>query len=138
MGRLGAYLTRLESFRQAGKYVRGLLSDLPRTNCWPPAERAGDHTVDRMQRLLERASWNTFDAMDAALAKRRDGACFSCFIPEHTPTALSMLAVCAVTATPEPTPNRHPHRTGQISHDRRSRPHSTHRDRGQTPVQPVH
>jgi len=64
MGRLGAYFTRVEPFRQAGKYVRGLLSDLPRKNCWTLAEYAGDRTPDRMQRLLERASWNTFNAMD--------------------------------------------------------------------------
>lgn len=40
------------------------MSDLPRKNCWTLAEYAGDRTPDRMQRLLERASWKTFDAMD--------------------------------------------------------------------------
>src|SRR5579859_8136037 len=40
------------------------MSDLPRRNCWTLAEYAGERTPDRMQRLLERASWNTFDAMD--------------------------------------------------------------------------
>src|SRR2546430_15160232 len=65
MGRLGAYFTRVEPLRQAGKYVRGLLSDLPRKNCWTRAEYAGDRTPDRMQRLLERASWDTFPVMGA-------------------------------------------------------------------------
>jgi SRSO17 transposase len=48
---------------QAGKYVRGLLSHLPRKNCWTLAEYAGDATPDRMQRLLERASWDSTAAM---------------------------------------------------------------------------
>jgi hypothetical protein len=63
MGRLGPQFTRVEPFQQAGKYVRGLMSDLPRKNCWTLAEYVGDRTPDRMQRLLERASWNTFTAM---------------------------------------------------------------------------
>src|SRR5439155_27142330 len=64
MGRLGEYFTRVEPVRQAGKYVRGLMSDLPRKNCWTLAEYAGDRTPDRMHRLLERASWNTLEVMD--------------------------------------------------------------------------
>jgi SRSO17 transposase len=63
MGRLGAHFARVEPFTQAGKYVRGLLSDLPRKNCWTLAEHAGDRTPDRMQRLLERARWDTLAAM---------------------------------------------------------------------------
>jgi hypothetical protein len=49
---------RVEPFVQAGKYVRGLMSDLPRKNSWTLAEYAGDATPDRMQRRLERASWD--------------------------------------------------------------------------------
>ena len=64
LGRMGAHFARMEPFAQAGKYVRGLLSALPRKNCWTLAEYAGDRTPDRMQRLLERASWNTLEAMD--------------------------------------------------------------------------
>jgi SRSO17 transposase len=63
MGRLGVHFTRVEPLVQAGKYVRGLLSDLPRKNCWTLAEYAGDATPDRMQRLLERAAWDTMAAM---------------------------------------------------------------------------
>src|ERR671931_2374163 len=62
-GRLGVHFARVEPFAQAGKYVRGLMSDLPRKNCWTLAEYAGDATPDRMQRLLERASWDTMAAM---------------------------------------------------------------------------
>jgi SRSO17 transposase len=65
VGRFGPFFARVEPLRQAGKYVRGLMSDLPRKNCWTLAECAGDRTPDRMQRLLERASWNTFAAMEA-------------------------------------------------------------------------
>jgi hypothetical protein len=53
----------MEPLPQAGKYVRGLLSDLPRKNCWTLAEYAGDATPDRMRRLLERASWDMMAAM---------------------------------------------------------------------------
>jgi SRSO17 transposase len=73
IGRLGPLFARPQPFRQAGKYVRGLMSDLPRKNCWTMAEYAGDTTPDRMQRLLQRASWDTF----AAMTKVRD------FVVEH-------------------------------------------------------
>jgi SRSO17 transposase len=73
MGRLGRHFARVEPFRQAGKYVRGLMSDLPRKNCWTLAEHAGDATPDRMQRLLERAAWDA----TAAMGTVRD------FVAEH-------------------------------------------------------
>jgi SRSO17 transposase len=63
MGRLGVHFARVEPFAQARKYVRVLMSDLPRKNCWTLAEYAWDRTPDRMQRLLERASWDTMAAM---------------------------------------------------------------------------
>jgi SRSO17 transposase len=73
MGRLGVHFARVEPFTQAGKYVRGLLSDLPRKNCSTLAEYAGDATPDPMRRLLQRASWDTLAAMDTV----RD------FVAEH-------------------------------------------------------
>jgi SRSO17 transposase len=45
------------------KYVRALMSDLPRKNCWTIAEHAGDATPGKMQHLLERAKWDTMAAM---------------------------------------------------------------------------
>jgi hypothetical protein len=63
MGRLGVHFARVEPFTEAGKYVLGLMSDLPRKNCWTLAEYTGDATPDRMQRLLERACWDTMAAM---------------------------------------------------------------------------
>lgn len=38
--------------------MEGLLSDLPRKNCWTIAEHAGDATPDGMQHLLSRAAWD--------------------------------------------------------------------------------
>ena len=49
---------RVEPWLQAGKYAAALMSDLPRRNGWTLAERAGDRTPDRMQRLLSRAVWD--------------------------------------------------------------------------------
>jgi SRSO17 transposase len=65
MAALGPHFARVEPFRQARKYITALIGDLPRKNCWTIAEYAGDATPDRMQRLLERASWDTFAAMNA-------------------------------------------------------------------------
>ena len=53
----------MEPWLQAGKYVAAVMSDLPRRNGWTLAERAGDRTPDRMQRLLSRAVWDTFAVM---------------------------------------------------------------------------
>jgi SRSO17 transposase len=54
---------RVEPWLQAGKYAAALMSDLPRRNGWTLAERAGDRTPNRMQRLLSRAVWDTVAAM---------------------------------------------------------------------------
>jgi SRSO17 transposase len=63
MAGLAPCFARVEPRRQARKYVTGLISDLPRKNCWALAEQAGDQTPDKMQRLLERAAWDAADAM---------------------------------------------------------------------------
>ena len=55
MSRIAGRFTRVESRRRARKLVLGLLSDLPRKNCWTIAEQAGDATPDGMQHLLARA-----------------------------------------------------------------------------------
>jgi hypothetical protein len=53
----------VEPWLQAGKYAAALMSDLPRRNGWTLAERAGDRTPDRMQRLLSRAVWDAAAAI---------------------------------------------------------------------------
>lgn len=56
--RLRPCFARVQPFDQAGKYMNGLISDLPRKNGWSIAEHAGDATPDRTQRLLNHAVWD--------------------------------------------------------------------------------
>ena len=62
-GLLAAHFTRWEPVQQAGKYIDGLMSDLPDKNCWSLAQHAGDAAPGKMQRLLERAVWDERAAM---------------------------------------------------------------------------
>lgn len=71
MGAMAGCFRRREPRLQARKYVRALLSDLPRKNCWTFAEHAGDPSPGRMQHLLERAKWDT----KAAMAQVRSFVC---------------------------------------------------------------
>jgi hypothetical protein len=48
----------VEPRRRARAFVLGLLSDLPRKNCWTLAEHAGDATPYGLQHLLSRAKWD--------------------------------------------------------------------------------
>jgi SRSO17 transposase len=63
MGALRGCFARTETWQQAGKYVSALVGELPRRNGWTIAQHAGDRSPDRMQRLLNRASWDTLAAM---------------------------------------------------------------------------
>jgi len=63
LARLGRVFTRRESRLQAGKYVEGVLGDLPRKNGWSLAQQAGDRSPDKMQRLLHHAVWDEHEAM---------------------------------------------------------------------------
>src|SRR3954447_9013092 len=65
MAAMAGCFRRWEPRLQAKKYVRALMSDLPRKNCWTIAEHAGDATPGKMQDLLERAKWDTMAAMAA-------------------------------------------------------------------------
>jgi SRSO17 transposase len=58
MGRVAGRFSRVEPRRRARAFVLGLLSDLPRKNCWTIAEHAGDRSPDGMQDLLSRAVWD--------------------------------------------------------------------------------
>ncbi len=64
MRRIAGRFTRVESRRRARKLVLGLLSHLPRKNCWTIAEWAGDRTPDGMQHLLGRAKWDADQVRD--------------------------------------------------------------------------
>ena len=50
---------RVEPRLRARAYVRGLLAPLASKNGWTLAEAAGNATPERMQRLLNRATWRT-------------------------------------------------------------------------------
>jgi SRSO17 transposase len=63
LGHRARVFARREPRLQAGRYVDGLLADLPRKNGWTLAEHAADATPDRMQRLLYRASSDETAAM---------------------------------------------------------------------------
>ena len=54
---------RTEPWLQAGKYVAGVMSQIPKRNGWTIAAHAGDRAPDKTQRLLSRAVWDTFAAM---------------------------------------------------------------------------
>ncbi|WAU86576.1 IS701 family transposase [Streptomyces sp. Qhu-G9] len=58
MGRISGRFARVEPRRQAKAMLFGLLSDLPRKNCWSIAEWAGQTSPDGMQHLLGRARWD--------------------------------------------------------------------------------
>jgi SRSO17 transposase len=56
--RIGPRFARVEPRRRIGAFLRGLLAELPRTNCWSIAEHAGEHDPRGMQRLLSQAVWD--------------------------------------------------------------------------------
>jgi SRSO17 transposase len=63
MGLIRACFARMQTWLQAGKYMNALVSGLPSRNGWTIAEQAGDRSPARMQRLLNRASWDEAAAM---------------------------------------------------------------------------
>ncbi|MGP3954405.1 IS701 family transposase [Nonomuraea sp. 3N208] len=65
MGALAPMFVRVEPRLQAAKYVRAVMSDLPKRNGWTIAEQVGDSNPDATQRLLNRASWDTLGTMSA-------------------------------------------------------------------------
>ena len=59
MGRITGRFARVEPRLRAGRLMLGLLSDLPRKNCWTIAEWAGEKSPHGMRHLLCRASWDS-------------------------------------------------------------------------------
>src|SRR5262245_58881494 len=64
LGLLRPCFARTEAWLQAGKYAAALMSQIPRRNGWTIAAQVGDRAPDKTQRLLSRAVWDTFAAMD--------------------------------------------------------------------------
>jgi SRSO17 transposase len=58
MTRIAGRFGRVEPRRAATAYVRGLLADLDRKNCWNLAEHAGLAGPQALQRLLRTARWD--------------------------------------------------------------------------------
>jgi SRSO17 transposase len=58
MSRIAGRFARVEPRRTAGAYVRGLLADVERKNCWNLAEHSGHDGPQAMQRLLRTARWD--------------------------------------------------------------------------------
>jgi SRSO17 transposase len=77
-GLLAAHFARWEPVQQAGKYIDGLMSDLPDKNCWSLAQHEGSAAPGKMQRLLERAVWD----QPAAMRTVRDFAVAGLAAPE--------------------------------------------------------
>ncbi len=74
---------RVEPRRRARALILGLLSPLPRKNCWTLAEHAGDSSPDGMQHLLARAVWDA----DAVRDDLRD------YVVEHLADPGAVLVV---------------------------------------------
>jgi SRSO17 transposase len=64
MARIAGRFARVEPRLRAGRLVLGLLSDLPRKNCWTIAEWAGETSPHGMQHLLCRAVWDAVGVRD--------------------------------------------------------------------------
>ena len=64
MSRIAGRFARVEPRRRVRDLALGLLSDLPRKNCWSIAEWAGEASPDGMQHLLGRARWNADTVRD--------------------------------------------------------------------------
>ena len=73
MGALRSCFPRTQTWQQTCRYVSALVSELPRRNGWTMAEQAGDRSPDRMQRLLNRASWDTLATMSEVRPGARRG-----------------------------------------------------------------
>ncbi|UIJ62042.1 IS701 family transposase [Amycolatopsis acidiphila] len=69
--RIAGRFSRVEPRRRAEKLLLGLVSELPRKNCWTIAEHVGDATPDGLQHLLARAVWDA----DAVRDDLRDYVC---------------------------------------------------------------
>jgi SRSO17 transposase len=62
--RFGGLFVRSEAREQIGTYLRGLMGEVARKNCWQMAPRVGQERPDRLQRLLYRTKWEAKKARD--------------------------------------------------------------------------
>ncbi|MGP3737625.1 IS701 family transposase (plasmid) [Streptomyces sp. GDS52] len=83
MGRIAGRFARVEPRRRVRDLVLGLLSDLPRKNCWSIAEWAGEANPDGMQHLLGRARRDADTVRDDVRE----------YVPEHPQDKNAVLVV---------------------------------------------
>ncbi len=57
-GRIGSHFRRAEVRKRVGRYLQGLLAELPRKNGWQMAEELGEANAHGVQRLVEEADWD--------------------------------------------------------------------------------
>ncbi|WP_123747766.1 IS701 family transposase [Saccharothrix texasensis] len=86
MARVAGRFTRVEPRRRARAFVLGLLSDLPRKNCWTIAEHAGDAGPAGMRHLLRKAVWDADAVRDdiRAVAVERLGVAEAILVVDET------------------------------------------------------
>ncbi len=56
--RIGSHFGRAEVRKRVGRYLQGVLAEVPRKNGWQMAEELGEANAHGVQRLLEEASWD--------------------------------------------------------------------------------
>lgn len=56
--RIGSHIRRAEVRNRVGRYLQGLLAEVPRKNGWQMAEQLGEANAHGVQRLLEEADWD--------------------------------------------------------------------------------
>jgi SRSO17 transposase len=56
--RIGSHVRRAEVRTRVGRYLQGLLAEVPRKNGWQMAEQLGEANAHGVQRLLEEADWD--------------------------------------------------------------------------------
>jgi hypothetical protein len=74
VGRIAGRFARVEPRRRIGRLVLGLLSDLPRKNCWSIAEWAGDASLHGIQHLPPRAVWDASAVRECVVEHLHDEA----------------------------------------------------------------
>jgi SRSO17 transposase len=57
-GRIGSHVRRAEVRKRVGRYLQGLLAQVPRKNGWQMAEELREANAHGVQRLLEEADWD--------------------------------------------------------------------------------
>ena len=70
MAPFGRFFKRAESRENATRYVRGLLADVKRKNCWQIAEAMGETQPGGLQRLLSCREWNA-EAVCQGLCRKK-------------------------------------------------------------------